>query len=443
MKKILPVLSLIFFSLLAFGQAGVVGASFTASDGTHYVGFDSLMIRNLEPDREGDTLLRYPDTAIIFGYTGIGGPGAADGGMRIWQNYPPASGGNTVVRVLLPDAGRIELRLIGLSGVLEGMWSGNLPSGVHAFGIFGAGPSWHILSAKHNGHTVTARVYGGSQAGAGLAGILHLGGESAPLGLKIAAAPDGNFQFKPGDSLLYIGYRDTLQAGIYDRPDSNRVFTFRFGYGLPCMDQSTVEYEGITYHTVQIFNQCWLKENLNVGVMIAGSASSSDNGIIEKYCYGDVEDSCRSLGAFFLWNVMMAYVATPGSRGICPAGWHVPTDNDWKLLEGVSDSLYRLGSAEWDSSGVRGVTAGYSLKSPWYWQNDGNGSDIFGFTVLPSGYRDSWGYIFGFGHASTLWCADEKDAVYAWTRGFGCHGREVSRFDMEKTGGYSVRCIRD
>jgi uncharacterized protein (TIGR02145 family) len=433
-------LTLIMFALNTFGQTGVVSASFTAVNGTQFLAFDSLVIRNLT--RGGDTLLKYPDTTIVFGYTGIAEPGAKTEQLHLYQNYPNPMNGSSKVRLFLPRRGEVELRISDTRGKVLASSVFNLAAGLHRFRVSGEGPSLVFLSAISEGETSSIKMINGGTGRKGNFEITYIDQEQTYSGMKQVRVNRG-FSFKTGDTLLYTGYYDTLQTGICDRPQGEAAFTFQFAFGIPCPGMPTVDYQGITYHTVQVFNQCWMKENLNAGTMIADTTDPSDNGIIEKYCYGNIEDSCGSLGAFYQWNEMMAYTTTPGAQGICPAGWHIPSDNDWKILEGVSDSLYGVGDTTWDAAGVRGVTVGFILKSPWFWANDGNGSDIYGFTVLPSGYRDSWGYIYGYEHASTFWCSNEDDAEDSWTRGLGCHGREISRFDMPKESGYSVRCLRD
>lgn len=90
------------------------------------------------------------------------------------------------------------------------------------------------------------------------------------------------FFFSPGDELLYIGFANGLQSGMLDSPEDNSTYTFQFATNIPCPGTPTVEYEGQLYNTIQIFSQCWLKENLNVGEMINGTMNQSNNGTIEK-----------------------------------------------------------------------------------------------------------------------------------------------------------------
>jgi len=81
-----------------------------------------------------------------------------------------------------------------------------------------------------------------------------------------------------------------------------------------------------------IGTRCWLKENLNAGLMIDSSQSMQDNGYFEKYCYHNNVDSCAKYGGLYQWDEIMQYTTQQGVQGICPPGWHVPTDAEWTSL---------------------------------------------------------------------------------------------------------------
>ena len=122
----------------------------------------------------------------------------------------------------------------------------------------------------------------------------------------------------------------------------------------PCDDQK--------YGTVQIGNQCWMAENINIGTRIESTNNMLNNGTIEKYCYDDLESNCDTWGGLYQWYEMMEYDTTPSTQGICPSGWHLPADEEWKILEGTVDSLYGVGDSIWDLTGDRGLNAGVMLK---------------------------------------------------------------------------------
>ena len=94
----------------------------------------------------------------------------------------------------------------------------------------------------------------------------------------------------------------------------------------------TVTYGGETYNTLQIGTQCWMKENLNIGTRINGSQEQTDNIVIEKYCYNDLDSNCNIFGGLYQWNELMQYVTIEGAQGLCPTGWHLPTHAEWSIL---------------------------------------------------------------------------------------------------------------
>jgi hypothetical protein len=100
-----------------------------------------------------------------------------------------------------------------------------------------------------------------------------------------------------------------------------------------------VDLEGNSYYkTVAIGSQCWLKENLNIGdfrnTLLGAQESNCSN--IEKYCYGNDEENCDSYGGLYQWDQTVCGENIPGNertQGICPDGWEIPTDEDFRILE--------------------------------------------------------------------------------------------------------------
>ncbi|MEI6899229.1 MAG: FISUMP domain-containing protein, partial [Bacteroidota bacterium] len=90
--------------------------------------------------------------------------------------------------------------------------------------------------------------------------------------------------------------------------------------------------DGKSYPTVQIGTQCWMSSNLNSGITNSGMTNQRDNCIPEKYCLNDIPANCNLLGGLYQWDEMMQYDDTPAKQGICPPGWHVPTEAEWNTL---------------------------------------------------------------------------------------------------------------
>jgi uncharacterized protein (TIGR02145 family) len=202
--------------------------------------------------------------------------------------------------------------------------------------------------------------------------------------------------------------------------------------------------DGKQYSTIKIGDQCWMAENLNIGERIDASVEQTDNGIIEKYCYDNDPANCDNLGGLYQWNEMMQYSTVQGSKGICPDGWRLPTDNEWKVLEGNADSQYPVGDPEWDGTGFRGSDVGGNLKqvgtSNWQAPNAG-ATNSSGFTALPGGH--SAGSDFNYkGQMAWFWTSTQETGSTAISRYLHYGTTTSNRSDFTKVVGTSVRCIQ-
>ncbi|PKM91225.1 hypothetical protein CVU82_04220 [Candidatus Falkowbacteria bacterium HGW-Falkowbacteria-1] len=205
-----------------------------------------------------------------------------------------------------------------------------------------------------------------------------------------------------------------------------------------CGDNFVDARDGQIYKTVQIGGQCWFAENLNVGVKIntcgAGSCVpgtncnqscvnrgstvnyQEDNEILERYCYNDLESNCDIYGGLYQWEEMTQYIGVEGAQGVCPDGWHIPTNTEWtQLTSYISD----LENAQYHCSG-NSFWVGKSLASDYLWNGSlslcavGNSDfaelrNSTGFTVLPSGGRDDFGRFIGLGTDNNFWFYYEGD----------------------------------
>jgi uncharacterized protein (TIGR02145 family) len=143
-----------------------------------------------------------------------------------------------------------------------------------------------------------------------------------------------------------------------------------------------------------------------------------------------------------------------GGRGICPTGWHVPTDSEWaQLFDAVEGNttytLKQIGTGWW------GADAGQQLKSAGtyigaergngYWANQTHrGTDVYGFGAVPAGYRRSNGAMFvSRGLAVAYWSSSVSRKSYAWCRNLNSSTAQVYRVNNARSYGFSVRCIKD
>jgi len=202
----------------------------------------------------------------------------------------------------------------------------------------------------------------------------------------------------------------------------------------PCDGQTSITYEGYTYNTVEIDYQCWMKENLNY---------QTGN----SWCYDNDPTNCETYGRLYDWETIMngetsSNTVPSGVQGICPVGWHLPSDEEWKILEGNTDTHYGVGDPEWDGTGYRGYDAGKRLKTITGW-NQNTGTNAVGFSALPGGTRYSSGSFFNLGSYGYWWSSSEYSGTSAWRRDLYYGSDQVSRRSYSKTYGFSVRCLKN
>jgi len=190
---------------------------------------------------------------------------------------------------------------------------------------------------------------------------------------------------------------------------------------------SKVNYGGKHYNTVLIGNQCWLKENLDIGTMVQGSSNQLDNGILEKYCYNNDPNNCNTYGGLYQWNEAMKYVTTIGTQGICPPGWHIPTLAEFQIL----------------SSTVGGVGNGNALKAIGQGGGEGAGTNTSGFSALLAGYRLNNGNFNQLGFDTYFRCSTEYNSTNAYYLELYYNFNYIFLNFHEKDYGYSVRCLKD
>jgi len=167
--------------------------------------------------------------------------------------------------------------------------------------------------------------------------------------------------------------------------------------------------DGKTYRTVKIGNQTWMAENLNYKTG-------------KSVCYDNKESNCRKYGRLYDWDDAMK---------ACPAGWHLPSDEEWTALTDF------VGGEE---------MAGTKLKSKAGWVDGEDykaATDDYGFSALPGGYRWSGGSFDIAGSRGSWWSATEYGATVARYRDVDYYGDNVGSGWSYKALMFSLRCVRD
>jgi len=149
----------------------------------------------------------------------------------------------------------------------------------------------------------------------------------------------GSYEYMGSSQLLSVPY--SLNAGSLTlrSPDGSFYQVQVDNQGSLSANEVVMDNEGNVYKTVKIGAQTWMAENLNIGTMIHAETGGTNNngiqtnnGVIEKYCYLNLEAYCDTLGALYAWTEALQYDTIENTQGICPDGWHVPSDEDWDEL---------------------------------------------------------------------------------------------------------------
>ena len=429
------------FITSAIGQRSDLGLTFTGIDSLSYAKLDSIRVINRTGG--GEAVLHYPDTILTLDHeTGICKVTYRRESLQVFQNYPNPVTEKSVINIFVPRKISICLVIADRSGRVILRNEKLLVKGYHSFSFTPGNESLYYLSAICDGQISSIKILNSSPGKGSHCSLEYIGCIYALPSLK-NSENSRNFIFNQGDKLICVGYKDSLESGILISPLESELLTFQFATNIPCPGEATITYEGQVYNTIQVFSQCWLKENLNAGIMINSFCNMHDNDVIEKYCYNNKEDSCNKYGGLYQWSEMMNYSTSERAQGICPPGWHIPSDEEWKILEGAVDSQYGIGDSIWDNHEFRGSDAGMNLKSATGWNAGGNGTDLYGFAGLPGGYRFNDGFFLACGDYGNWWSSSEISSNNVYYRLLSCYSPGITRDSFNKDDGFSVRCMKD
>ncbi len=174
--------------------------------------------------------------------------------------------------------------------------------------------------------------------------------------------------------------------------------------------------DGQSYATVDIGSQTWFAENLNFETT-------------NSWTYDDDPANGDIYGRLYTWETALT---------ACPAGWHLPSDEEWKILE----MALGMSQSEAGATGYRGTNEGEKMKSTSGWTNNGNGTNTSGFNAFPGGNRYRNGSFNYLGSNGYWWSNTEGSGLNAWHRSLDSDSR-VYRNNSIMDGGSSVRCLKN
>jgi len=276
------------------------------------------------------------------------------------------------------------------------------------------------------------------------------------------SSTNGVILFTPTNLLPITQYYFRTYATNSVGTSYGNIISFTTGYPWQC-GGTAIDVDSNSYSSVQIGYQCWLTENMKVthypdGTPIphitgdANWGNLQSNNTDDGYCfYDDISSNIEVYGLLYTWaaamgdNAIESNQVPSGVQGICPAGWHIPSDDEWKILE------LELGMSQVDinEDGYRGTDQGSQLAgnaSLWsngnLEQNPSFGST--GFNALPSGRRSSSnGYSDYEGIIGFWWTSSLDYGATVWTRSIRHSFAGNLRNESGKSYGVSVRCLRN
>jgi uncharacterized protein (TIGR02145 family) len=238
-----------------------------------------------------------------------------------------------------------------------------------------------------------------------------------------------------------IGCTDELAVNFNPLANVAQSDSCSYDSNYYCSFLDSLTYHGVTYGVVPINNQCWFSDNLQTAVYRNGDSipgnlndtewASMSSGAQAVHPELDISEHGR------LYN----WYAVDDNRGLCPTGWHVPSDDEWKALE----SFLGLNETELNSIGWRGNNQGDALKSstsdvpPW------DGNNQYGLSLTQSYWRRANGVFYN--NPVGTYQTSSSISSDCWFRSFsldiGMIYRNRDTYYPSKGQGYSVRCVKD
>lgn len=216
---------------------------------------------------------------------------------------------------------------------------------------------------------------------------------------------------------------------------------------------AVTDYDGNSYDAVRIGSQVWMASNLRTTHYANGEAipdGGENSSAYAPYRYQSTGTTdLSSYGYLYNWPAVIygasSSITNPsGVQGVCPNGWHVPSDVEWSQLTAYCSSHTEC------VCGGNGINIAKSLAADHDWHittfdctvgNDLSSNNITGFSALPAGAYG--GSYYNFGGCAYFWSATEYNSTTAYALTLRCGDVGVSRNSAPKSGGYSVRCVRD
>ncbi len=395
-------------------SAQTVSVTFTGRDASNqYIPLNRVVVSNLT--RGWQETLFWPDTVLVMmDQTGIEDVETfPETSLRLSQNNPNPFDGTTYVNLNVTETGEVSLVMTDITG--------------------------RIVSANNY----------------------------SPLP-QSKTEPKANTDnlFVAGDQMEYVGFialngTEEESGHAIQTQDSTQTIILSFAFSiydsLPCPGTPTItDIDGNVYSTVQLGQQCWMRENLRAthyADSIAISIGNANISYSQPYYYNYVSHalSLEKRGYLYNWPAVMHGAASSETnpswvQGICPTGWHVPSHAEWIQLteyvssrsvfscDGNSNHIAKsLASAEGWNSDYHQCTVG----------NNQGANNATGFCAFPAGQCNGETTYFNGGSVTRFWSSTATTSGNKWMCSLGYNSTYVWQNPEPPYCGFSVRCLRD
>jgi uncharacterized protein (TIGR02145 family) len=192
--------------------------------------------------------------------------------------------------------------------------------------------------------------------------------------------------------------------------------------------QTVTDYDGNIYNAVTIGNQIWLKENLKSRHYFDGTE------IPDVLAYNNSDSLAQLYGLLYTWDAAMKGTTNPGTQGVCPCEWHLPTSDEWIELENF------LGGSSVAGGKMKDTITGY-------WKDPNTGAtNSSGFSALPAGEFDAYynPNVFRLlNEYAVFWTSTQVSNLKARERYLAYNSSASSIYDWFKVMKYSIRCVKN
>jgi uncharacterized protein (TIGR02145 family) len=462
---------------IAFTQN--ITLTFTAKDAAnHYEQLNRVFITNLT--KGWQETIYWPDTILIMqNETGINDVeicGRAS--LQLSQNNPNPFAGITKVSLMVAEKGEVMLDIADVNGKIVGTHNMYSQPGTHYFHITLAAAGTYLMTARQNGQISSIKMV--CNDGTDVNNIEYMGSVETQDFESLRLPKSQNFPkytttrpFNLGDQMEYVGYAtingsEVESDHISQAQNASQAFVLQFNVveipqdGQPCPGSHTVtDFDGNVYNTVQIGNQCWMKENLRSAHYANGDFIEMNQfgfSGISRYAPNNDTSYVSIYGYLYNWSAVVrcvyyagtcgSYANPSGVRGVCPFGWHVPSDAEWTQMTSYvgSQPQYQCNdSSIYIAKALASTTGWESSSSICAIGNNPSDNNATKFSALPAGqYYSTSSYIFlEFGTDAYFWSATRYSGYDANYYDLYKNMAKVIKAHNNVSKGYSVRCVRD